>query len=233
MSHEEDYDIIFKVVLVGDSGVGKSNILLRFIKNEFSFETKATVGVEFGSKKFELENTKIKAQIWDTAGQERYKSITNAYYKGAKGALVVYDITKKETFESIDRWVPELRANGDENISIVLVGNKADLEDQRKVSIKEAEDKARLLSNAFNFLSFLDLAFLETSAYQSINIDAAFDLMIRGKFIFLFFNINFEEIYNKFSKETEDIQDDFLKDTNNAIDLNYKTPIENKKKCCD
>ena len=91
---EEDYDMIFKVVLLGDSGVGKSNILSRYLKNEFSYDTKTTVGVEFGAKSIEIEDFKIKAQIWDTAGQERYKSITNAYYKGAKGALLVYDIIK-------------------------------------------------------------------------------------------------------------------------------------------
>lgn len=144
---DEDYDMIFKVVLVGDSGVGKTNILLRYTKNEFSFDSKATVGVEFGSKKFELNDYKIKAQIWDTAGQERYKSITNAYYKGAKGALVVYDITKKETFDAIDRWVPELRTNGDEQITILLIGNKCDLEDQRQISKEEGQEKAKLYSN--------------------------------------------------------------------------------------
>jgi small GTP-binding protein len=149
MSGEDDYDMIFKVVLIGDSGVGKSNILLRYLKNEFSFESKATVGVEFGSKKFDLNGYKIKAQIWDTAGQERYKSITNAYYKGAKGALLVYDITRKETFDSVDRWIPDLRANGDEQVTIILIGNKCDLEENRQVSKQDAENKAKLYSKYF------------------------------------------------------------------------------------
>lgn len=149
MSDSDDYDMIFKVVLIGDSGVGKSNILLRYLKNEFSFESKATVGVEFSSKKFELGGYTVKAQIWDTAGQERYKSITNAYYKGAKGALLVYDITRRDTFESVDRWIPDLKANGDEQVTILLIGNKCDLEENRQVTKEEAEAKAKLYSKSY------------------------------------------------------------------------------------
>lgn len=143
---DDDYDMIFKVVLIGDSGVGKSNILLRYLKNEFNFDTKATVGVEFGSKKYELEGYKVKAQIWDTAGQERYKSITNAYYKGAKGAMLVYDITRKDTFDSVDKWIPDLKTNGDEQVTILLIGNKCDLDSQRQVTKEEGENKAKLYS---------------------------------------------------------------------------------------
>lgn len=143
---EEEYDIIVKIVLVGDSGVGKSNILLRYLKNEFVWDSKATVGVEFGSKKFILENHNIKAQIWDTAGQERYRSITNAYYKGSKGALVVYDITRKTTFENVDKWISDLRRNSDPEIMIILVGNKSDLYSDRQVTTHEGEEKAKLNS---------------------------------------------------------------------------------------
>jgi len=146
--NEEDYDMIFKVVLIGDSGVGKSNLLSRYLKNEFSYDTKTTVGVEFGAKKVEIDDFKIKVQIWDTAGQERYKSITNAYYKGAKGALLLYDITRRETFTSIDKWVPELKQNGDKDVEIVLVGNKTDLEDKRQISIEEGKKKAQQYSNS-------------------------------------------------------------------------------------
>ena len=109
---EEEYDMIFKIVIVGDSGVGKTNILLRYLKNEFDTQTKATVGVEFGTKKTRIENSLIKAQIWDTAGQERYRSITSAYYKGAHGALVVYDITRKSSFDSVEKWLSDLKNNG-------------------------------------------------------------------------------------------------------------------------
>lgn len=140
---EEEYDMIFKVVLIGDSGVGKSNIMSRYLKDEFSIETKTTVGVEFGAKKLELNGNNIKAQIWDTAGQERYKSITNAYYKGSKGALLVYDITKKESFDNIDRWILELKNNGESEVTIILIGNKSDLDAERQVSKDEGQNKAK------------------------------------------------------------------------------------------
>lgn len=141
---EEDYDMIFKVVLIGDTGVGKTNLLSRYLKNEFSFDSKTTVGVEFGSKRFEIDGYKIKGQIWDTAGQERFRSITNAYYKGAKGALLVYDVTRRETFENISKWVPELKQTGDKDVTIILVGNKSDLENERQVSTEEGNKKAEL-----------------------------------------------------------------------------------------
>lgn len=106
---QEEYDYLFKIVLIGDSGVGKSNLLSRFTKNEFNLESKATIGVEFAAKTFTLESGQsVKAQIWDTAGQERYRAITNTYYRGAVGALLVYDITKQKTFESVERWLQEL-----------------------------------------------------------------------------------------------------------------------------
>ncbi len=141
---EDDYDMIFKVVLIGDSGVGKTNLLSRYLKNEFSFDSKTTVGVEFGAKRIDLDGVKIKAQIWDTAGQERFRSITNAYYKGAKGALLVYDVTRRETFDNINKWVPELKQSGDKDVTIILVGNKTDLETDRQVSTEEGNKKAEL-----------------------------------------------------------------------------------------
>ena len=165
---KDGYDFLFKMILIGDSGVGKSNILLKYLKNEFQQNTKATVGVEFGTKTVEIDNKKIKVQIWDTAGQERYRSITSAYYKGAKGCLLVYDITRKVTFESIDRWISDLKAAGEEKLSIILIGNKCDLEDQRKVTKEEAEEKAQ----------FHKLAFIETSALNGTNIERAFEELI-------------------------------------------------------
>ncbi len=139
---EDDYDLIFKIVLIGDSGVGKSNILSRYLKNEFSIETKTTVGVEFGSKKMDVNGIKIKAQIWDTAGQERYKSITNAYYKGSKGAFIVYDITKPESFENVSKWISELKKNAEPDVTIILIGNKCDLTDEREVQTTDGQAKA-------------------------------------------------------------------------------------------
>ena len=140
---DEEYDMIFKVVIIGDSGVGKSNITTRYLKDEFNTSSKATVGVEFGAKKLIFEKTNIKVQIWDTAGQERYKSITNAYYKGSKGAFIIYDITKRESFENVEKWLSELKKGSEDNITVILIGNKSDLNEERQVSIDEGKIKAQ------------------------------------------------------------------------------------------
>ena len=169
---KESYDFLFKLILIGDSSVGKSNILLKYLKGEFDPNSKATVGVEFGTKSLKINEKKIKVQIWDTAGQERYRSITSAYYKGAKGAFIVYDITRKDTFDSIDRWAADLKANGDQNISIVLIGNKCDLEENRQVPKDDGIKKSEEFKTAF----------LETSALNGENIEKAFNELIQQIF---------------------------------------------------
>ena len=165
---KEPYDFLFKMILIGDSSVGKSNILLKYLKDQFDPNSRATVGVEFGTKNITLNNKKIKIQIWDTAGQERYRSITSAYYKGAKGAFIVYDITRKTTFENIDKWIADLKTNGDSNISIVLIGNKSDLEEKREVTKEEGLKKSQDCKTAF----------METSALNGDNVHKAFDELI-------------------------------------------------------
>nr|GLL16507.1 hypothetical protein CDL15_Pgr002391 [Ipomoea trifida] len=105
---DEDYDCLFKLVLTGDSGVGKSNLLSRFTRSEFSLRSEKTIGLQFTTRILCVDDTKVKAQIWDTAGQERYRAITSAYYRGAVGALLVYDVTCHVTFESVERWLKEL-----------------------------------------------------------------------------------------------------------------------------
>uniref|UniRef100_A0AAZ3RJI9 Ras-related protein Rab-25 n=1 Tax=Oncorhynchus tshawytscha TaxID=74940 RepID=A0AAZ3RJI9_ONCTS len=126
------------VVLIGDSGVGKSNLLSRFTRNEFNLESKSTIGVEFATRSIQVDGKTIKAQIWDTAGQERYRAITSAYYRGAVGALLVYDIAKHLTYENMERWLKELRDHADNNIVIMLAGNKSDLRHLRAVPTDEA-----------------------------------------------------------------------------------------------
>ena len=165
---DDNYEMMFKVVLVGDSFVGKTNIMSKYLKNEFHEDSKATVGVEFGSRQFNIEGHVIKAQIWDTAGQERYKAITSAYYKGAKGAFIVYDITRKESFDNVTKWAEQLKAAADKNLTIIIVGNKVDLEDQRQVKTEEGQNKANELESAF----------IETSASSGTNLDKAFEMMI-------------------------------------------------------
>ncbi|KAK4484535.1 hypothetical protein RD792_007119 [Penstemon davidsonii] len=161
---EEEYEYLFKLVLIGDSGVGKSNLLSRFTKNEFNLESKSTIGVEFATKSLNIDGKIIKAQIWDTAGQERYRAITSAYYRGAVGALLVYDVTRRPTFENVLRWLKELRDHTDPNIVIMLIGNKADLRHLVTVSTEDGRDLAERES----------LFFMETSALESTNVDNAF-----------------------------------------------------------
>lgn len=165
---EEEYDYLFKIVLIGDSGVGKSNLLSRFTRNEFNLESKSTIGVEFATKSIQAEGKTIKAQIWDTAGQERYRAITSAYYRGAVGALLVYDITKHVSFENVERWLKELRDHADANTVIMLVGNKSDLRHLRAVSTEEA----------MAFAEKNNLAFIETSALEATGVDTAFQRIL-------------------------------------------------------
>ncbi|KAF2156211.1 putative ras GTPase Rab11 [Myriangium duriaei CBS 260.36] len=160
----DEYDFLFKVVLIGDSGVGKSNLLSRFTRNEFNLDTKSTIGVEFATRSIQVDAKTIKAQIWDTAGQERYRAITSAYYRGAVGALLVYDISKHQTYENVIRWLKELREHADSNIVIMLVGNKSDLRHLRAVPTEEAKQ----------FASENNLSFIETSALDASNVELAF-----------------------------------------------------------
>jgi len=164
----DTYDYLFKIVLVGDSGVGKSNLLSRFTKGEFYEETKSTIGVEFAVKSVPVESKIIKAQIWDTAGQERYRAITSAYYRSAVGAMLVYDISKKESFDNIERWLTELRQHADSNIIIMLVGNKADLAHLREVTPERARQ----------FCEDNGLNLVETSAKDNTSVDFAFQKLI-------------------------------------------------------
>ncbi|GER25332.1 RAB GTPase 11C [Striga asiatica] len=164
----DEYDYLFKVVLIGDSGVGKSNLLSRFTRNEFCLESKSTIGVEFATRTLQVEGRTVKAQIWDTAGQERYRAITSAYYRGALGALLVYDVTKKTTFENVNRWLRELRDHADSNIVIMLIGNKTDLKHLRAVDTEDAQ----------GFAEKEGLSFLETSALEATNVEQAFQTLL-------------------------------------------------------
>ncbi|OWM73333.1 ras-related protein Rab11D [Punica granatum] len=161
---EDEYDYLFKLVLIGDSGVGKSNLLSRFTKNEFNLESKSTIGVEFATKSLSIDGRVIKAQIWDTAGQERYRAITSAYYRGAVGALLVYDVTRRATFENAARWLKELRDHTDPNIVVMLIGNKSDL---RHLVAVPTEDGKSFAENE-------SLYFMETSALEATNVEEAF-----------------------------------------------------------
>ncbi|XP_010241769.1 PREDICTED: ras-related protein RABA5c [Nelumbo nucifera] len=178
MEDDEGEEYLFKVVIIGDSAVGKSNLLSRYARNEFNMNSKATIGVEFQTQSMDIDGKEVKAQIWDTAGQERFRAVTSAYYRGAVGALIVYDISRRTTFESVGRWLDELNTHSDTTVARMLVGNKCDLGNIRDVSIEEG--KALAESEG--------LFFMETSALDSTNVKTAFEMVIR-------------EIYNNVSRK--------------------------------
>ena len=132
-------DLKFKLILLGDSGVGKTNLISRYISNSFDENTRATIGVEFFCKNYRINHKKlIKVEIWDTAGQERYKAITSVYYKGAKGAFIVYDITSRKSFENIDKWIGEINEKTSNEVKLIIIGNKTDLNNEREIKSEEA-----------------------------------------------------------------------------------------------
>ena len=201
---KEDYKL--KLVVVGDSGVGKTNLIKRFANNTFNSNSKATVGVEFLSKSFKINNRVFKIEIWDTAGQERYKSITAAYYKGAKGALVVYDITSKISFENIDKWMLEIKEKSSKDLKLMIIGNKSDLKDGRQVTNEEAMRKAQDTG----------IALMETSALDSTNVKEAFYDLLKEMY---------KEISAKIAKVEESLSD-------NKEALQLETNEGKKKGCC-
>ena len=153
-----------RYIIIGDTGVGKSCLLLQFTDKRFQPVHDLTIGVEFGARMVTIDNRQIKLQIWDTAGQESFRSITRSYYRGAAGALLVYDITRRETFNHLTRWLEEARQNANGSMVIMLVGNKGDLDHRRQVSKEEGE----------KFAQENGLIFLETSAKTAANVEEAF-----------------------------------------------------------
>lgn len=158
------YSYLFKYIIIGDTGVGKSCLLLQFTDKRFQPVHDLTIGVEFGARLITIDNQQIKLQIWDTAGQESFRSITRSYYRDAAGALLVYDITRRDSFLHLTRWLEEARQNGNPNMTVMLIGNKSDLEHRRAVSTKEGEA----------FAQQNGLVFLETSAKTASNVESAF-----------------------------------------------------------
>jgi len=162
------YDYQFKFLLIGDSGVGKSCILLRFADDSFTNNYISTIGVDFKMKTIEKDEKKIKLQIWDTAGQERFQTITTSYYRGAHGLIIVFDITSKTSFDNVQKWLDDINAHAPPNVARVLVGNKSDLESKRMVTKATAQQLADQLS----------IPYIETSAKISDNVDLAFDSLV-------------------------------------------------------
>ncbi|CAN1127907.1 Ras-related protein RABB1c [Linum perenne] len=158
------YAYLFKYIIIGDTGVGKSCLLLQFTDKRFQPVHDLTIGVEFGARMINIDTKPIKLQIWDTAGQESFRSITRSYYRGAAGALLVYDITRRETFNHLASWLEDARQHANSNMTIMLIGNKCDLSHRRAVSAEEGEQFAK--ENG--------LVFMEASAKTAQNVEEAF-----------------------------------------------------------
>jgi small GTP-binding protein len=195
-----------KLIVIGDSGVGKTNIIKRYISNTFTIDTKSTVGVEFFTKTFKINEDILKLEIWDTAGQERYKAITSAYYRGSRGALIVYDISRIETYNNVDKWITELKEKVEGSFKLLLIGNKSDLKEGRKMSIETAMHKARQLN----------VPLMETSAFNSTNIKKAFETILK-------------EMYKDFKKEKFNYKKE---KTNKSEGVNLEVENQKENGCC-
>ncbi|CAN8014057.1 ras-related protein Rab-8A isoform X2 [Ixodes scapularis] len=165
----KSYDFLFKLLLIGDSGVGKTSILFRFSDNKFDGSFISTIGIDFKIRIIEIDGKKIKLQIWDTAGQERFRTITTAYYRGAMGIMLVYDVTKENTFENIKTWIRNTDEHAAADVEKMILGNKCDMNDLRQVSRERGEKLA--VEHGIKFM--------ETSAVSSINVEDAFYTLAR------------------------------------------------------
>jgi len=206
MNSEQEAQIVLKLLLLGDSSVGKTSILLKYISNKFDESSISTVGVDYMDKIIDYNKFKIKLQIWDTSGEEKFRTITKNFYRNADGLLVVFDLTKKESYDHIRSWINEAKENNDK-LKTILIGNKLDLKDERIVTIDVAKQ----------FAEKNNLKYIETSAKDGTNINESFqaiiDLLFDGK--------SSEEILNEFTK-----QDSSLSVVDDTME------VKKKKACC-
>jgi small GTP-binding protein len=206
-----EYQYIFKLILIGNSGVGKSSIIQRYMKQTFEESYKCTIGVDFLMKSLQIKGKTVKLQLWDTAGQEKYKSMVSSYYRGANVALVVFDITNHSSFDSLPIWIENYYKNGPEQKNIILIGNKKDMADQRQVTLEEVE----LFSETNNMIYF------ETSAKDGDNIEYVFTYAA-------------EKLLDFYGGQNETNLKRQMTPTNDLQSQNFKEIRieEHKKKCC-
>ena len=206
---DEDYDFIFKVLLLGNSDVGKSSLLLRFVDSVWNETFVPTIGVDFKVKTVEIGDKKVKMQIWDTAGQERFRNVISTYFRGGNGLLLIYDITNKDSFKNLESWLIEIEKNASENILKLLIGNKSDLEEDREISKEEGQA----------FANRNGMQFMETSAKMNTNVDEAFQAL--GKLMIEF---------NSGQKTTMNSQN--KNDKKKTLSASKGKDLNSKKKCC-
>ncbi|KAH7934893.1 hypothetical protein HPB52_001876 [Rhipicephalus sanguineus] len=165
---DQNFDYMFKILIIGNSSVGKTSFLFRYADDSFTSAFVSTVGIDFKVKTVFRHDKRVKLQIWDTAGQERYRTITTAYYRGAMGFILMYDVTNEESFNSVQDWVTQIKTYSWDNAQVILVGNKCDMEDERVVSA----ERGRQLADQ------LGLEFFETSAKENVNVKAVFERLV-------------------------------------------------------
>ena len=203
-----EYEYLFKILLVGNSNVGKSSLFLRFVDEIWKENFVPTIGVDFKIKSIKIDNKTIKLQIWDTAGQERFRSILSSYYKGANGILLLYDITNVNSFKNLSNWLIDIEKNSSKDVKKILIGNKCDLNELRKIPINKGKE----------FADTYNMKFIETSAKNNVNINECFNIL--GK-----------ELLNNIDLKSNKKEKIFhLKDDENIIDKDdgvYKSG-----KCC-
>ncbi|XP_046561316.1 ras-related protein Rab-3 isoform X2 [Haliotis rubra] len=165
---DQNFDYMFKLLIIGNSSVGKTSFLFRYADDSFTSAFVSTVGIDFKVKTVFRQDKRVKLQIWDTAGQERYRTITTAYYRGAMGFILMYDVTNEESFNAVQDWCTQIKTHAWSNACVLLVGNKCDAEESRVVDSKEGEDLSKDLG----------LEFFETSAKENINVKAVFERLV-------------------------------------------------------
>ena len=205
-------EMIFKIIIIGDLSSGKTNIISRYISNKFIQDSQPTIGVEMFSKEFKINEDTVIAQIWDTAGQEKYYTLTSSYYKGAKGALIVYDVSQRNTFLKVEKFVNDLKENCDKRVYTILVGNKIDLEENRTVSTEEGK----------NLANKLKMGFYEVSAKDGTGINNLFQKIVN-------------EVYDKNNREFKSMASIEIMDSKDEKRFSLggtNSGESKKKKCC-
>ncbi|KAK9478413.1 ras family-domain-containing protein [Lipomyces japonicus] len=205
MASSRNYDILIKLLLIGDSGVGKSCLLLRFSEDSFTPSFITTIGIDFKIRTIDLDGKRIKMQIWDTAGQERFRTITTAYYRGAMGILLVYDVTDEKSFNNIRSWFSNVEQHATEDVKMLLIGNKCDQEDKRTVSTEKGK----------NLATELGIPFIEASAKTNVNVEEAFISLAR-------------QISQKLLSQA----DNNAQPSGTNVDINNSSKSNNGGKCC-